>query len=51
MKLTIGPGWMLFILFVILKLTHVIAWSWLVVSLPVTLPFLVLVLIVFLESF
>lgn len=31
----IGLGWLLTIVFVVLKLTHVIAWSWWLVFLPV----------------
>lgn len=40
-RTTNGIGWpgALFITFLVLKLTHVIAWSWLWVSAPLWIPF------------
>lgn len=46
---TIGPAWVLFFIFLVLKLTNVITWSWWWVTSPLWLSFgLVLFLLVLL---
>lgn len=41
----IGFGTLLFLVFLVLKLTGVIAWSWLWVTAPLWIPFLAIVLL------
>ena len=38
MKIAIGPGFLLFCIFLVLKLTKVVTWSWLWVSAPLWIP-------------
>ena len=35
---SIGPLFLLFLVFLVLKLTHVIAWSWWLVTMPMWAP-------------
>lgn len=43
----IGLGGLLFVVFLVLKLTHVIAWSWVWVFAPLWIPLAVLVVVGF----
>ena len=40
MRVTFGPFFLLFVIFLILKLADVIAWSWWWVTAPLWIPFL-----------
>ena len=37
------PVWLIAVVFIILKLTHIIAWSWLWVLSPIWLPFAIVI--------
>lgn len=43
----LSPGWALFLVFLVLKLTEVISWSWIWIFAPLWIPFLLFLLLGF----